>query len=55
MNGSMKKTGYRSFEIREVENKPVAEKCNFSGFSMAAVAGSLLLCLGIIVYAILTV
>ena len=32
----------------------VAENCNCSGFSMAAVAGALLLCLGIVVYALLT-
>lgn len=32
----------------------VAENANCSGFSMAAVAGSLLFCLGTIVYALLT-
>ncbi len=33
----------------------VAENCNVSGFSLAAVAGSVLLTLGIIAYALLTV
>ena len=31
----------------------VCEDCNCSGYTMAAVAGCLLLCLGIIVYALL--
>ena len=31
----------------------VPEDCNCSGYTMAAVAGGLLLCLGIIVYALL--
>lgn len=31
----------------------VAENCQCSGYTMAAVAGGLLLCLGIIVYALL--
>lgn len=31
----------------------VNEDCNCSGYTMAAVAGCLLLCLGIIVYALL--
>ena len=33
----------------------VAENCKASGFSLAAYAGSVLLCVGIIVYALLTV
>ena len=32
----------------------VAENCNASGFSLAAVAGGILMCLGIILYAIFT-
>ena len=31
----------------------VQEDCNCSGYTMAAVAGGLLLCLGVIVYALL--
>ena len=38
----------------EKETPLVHESCNFSGFSMAAVAGGILLCIGIIIYAVLT-
>ena len=55
MNGSIKRTDYAKFEYEQVESKPLAENCNFSGFSMAAVAGGLLLCVGIVIYALLTV
>ena len=48
MNGSIKRTNY---EV--IEDKLMAEGCNFSGYSMAAIAGGLLFCLGIIFYAIL--
>lgn len=30
----------------------VSENCNCSGYTMAAVAGSLLLCVGIVIYAL---
>ena len=36
MNGSIKRTDYAKFEYEQVESKPLAENCNFSGFSMAA-------------------
>ncbi len=49
MNGTMKQTGYDY-----VESKLMAENCNFSVYSMAAVAGGILLCFGIILYALLT-
>ena len=42
-----------SFEMGE--SPLVAENCKTSGFSLAAFAGSVLLCVGIIVYALLTV
>ena len=51
MNGTMKRENFERFEI---ENEIVSENCKLSGFSMAAVAGGILLCLGIIVYAVLT-
>ena len=48
---------YRSETCNE-ESAPMSElvapNCNASAFSMAAVAGGLLMCLGIILYAILT-
>ena len=31
----------------------ISEDCNCSGYTMAAVAGCLLLCLGIVVYALI--
>ena len=44
--------------IRKNENEMldmnlIPETCNCSGYTMAAVAGGLLLCLGIIIYALL--
>ena len=48
MNGSIRKTNY------EMESNLMAENCNFSIYSMAAIAGGLLLCAGIVVYALLT-
>ncbi len=44
-----------SASCEAVEPALVAENCKTSGFSLAAFAGSVLLCLGIIVYALLTV
>ena len=48
MNGSIRQTNY------EVDSKLMAENCNFSIYSMAAMAGGLLLCVGIVLYALLT-
>lgn len=39
-------------DIRNEEMRIVPENYNCSGYTMAAVAGCLLLCLGIIVYAL---
>ena len=49
MNGTMKRTGYDY-----LDSKLMSENCNFSVYSMAAVAGGFLLCVGIILYALLT-
>ena len=51
MNGTMKRENFERFEI---EKNLVSEDCKVSGFSMAAVAGGILLCIGIIIYAVLT-
>ena len=48
MNGTMRRNQY------ELDSKLMAEDCNFSTYSMAAVAGGILLCIGIILYALLT-
>ena len=48
MNGSMRQNNY------EIESKLMADNCNFSAYSMAAVAGGILLCLGIVFYALIT-
>ena len=40
-------------QISEENVKLVTENCNCSGYTMAAVAGCLLLCLGIIIYALI--
>lgn len=48
MNGSMRRNPY------ETESKLMADNCNFSAYSMAAVAGGILLCLGIVLYALVT-
>ncbi|MBQ9086799.1 MAG: hypothetical protein IJY47_06395 [Clostridia bacterium] len=50
MNGTMKRTGYEA-----MNSDLIPENCNFSVYSMAAMAGGILLCLGIVLYAILTV
>lgn len=50
MNGTMKRTGYES-----MNTELIPESCNFSAYSMAALAGGILLCLGIVLYAFLTV
>lgn len=49
MNGTIERKNYAHFE-----QDVMSENCSFSGYSMAAVAGGILLCLGIIIYAILT-
>ncbi len=48
MNGSIRETNY------EMESKLMADNCNFSVYSMVAMAGGLLLCMGIVLYAFLT-
>lgn len=48
MNGSIREPNY------EMESKLMADNCNFSIYSMAAMAGGLLLGIGIVLYAILT-
>lgn len=40
-------------DIRNEDMRIVPQNCNCSGYTMAAVAGCLLLCLGIIIYAFL--
>ena len=50
MNGTMKRTGYET-----MNSELIPADCNFSTYSMAAIAGGILLCLGIVLYAILTV
>ena len=65
MNGTMKHTGYKGYyksyeapaiyeNYEEQEEALVAENCNASGFSLAAMAGGILMCIGIVVYALLT-
>ena len=66
MNGTMKRTSYdayfKSYEAplayeiykEKKEEALVAENCNASGFSLAAMAGGILMCVGIVVYALLT-
>ncbi len=49
MNGTIERERYE-----RIENETVSENCGFSGYSMAAVAGGILLGIGIILYAILT-
>ena len=49
MNGTIERKNYAY-----VENDIMSEDCGFSGYSMAAMAGGILLCIGIIIYAILT-
>ena len=49
MNGTIKRENYE-----QVEEEIISRNCNFSGYSMAAVAGGILLCIGIVIYAILT-
>ena len=49
MNGTIERKNYD-----EIDNEIISQNCNFSGFSMASVAGGILLCVGIVIYAILT-
>lgn len=49
MNGTIKRENYE-----QVETEIMNQYCNFSGYSMAAIAGGILLCVGIVIYAILT-
>lgn len=66
MNGIMKHCEYDVYQSKYScpekkavcdvkEEGLIAEDCRASGYSLAAMAGGLLLCLGIILYAILTV
>ncbi len=61
MNGTIEREIERKIErsierksYEQTENEIMPENCNFSGYSMATVAGSILLCIGIVIYAILT-
>ncbi len=54
MNGIMKRNKYETY-YENTDDQLMPDGCNFSGYSMAAMAGGILLCLGIILYAILTV
>ena len=66
MNGTMKRASYetyfksyeapKAYEIYEEKKEEalVAENCNVSGFGLASMAGGILMCIGMIVYAILT-
>ncbi len=54
MNGTIKRENYKHFAHETNTTVPAPESCNFSAYSMAAVAGGILLCVGIIIYAILT-
>ncbi len=66
MNGTMKTTKYenyfksyeapKAYEIydEKEEDALVSENCNASGFSLAAMAGGILMCIGIVIYALLT-
>ncbi len=49
MNGTIERKNYE-----QMEDEMISKNCNFSGYSMATVAGGILLCIGIVVYAILT-
>ena len=49
MNGTIERKNYKQFT-----EETATENCNFSIYSMATVGGGILLCAGIIIYAILT-
>ena len=49
MNGTIKREKYE-----QIEDEMISQNCNFSGYSMATVAGGILLGIGIIIYAVLT-
>lgn len=66
MNGIMKQCDYDVYRTscnrceeqivcEQTEENHLSENCNASGFSLAAMAGGILFCIGIILYAILTV
>ena len=66
MNGTMKRTSYdsyfksyeapKAYEVykESAEEKLVSETCHTSAFSLAAMAGGILMCVGIVVYALIT-
>ena len=49
MNGTIERKKYE-----QLDEEIISQNCNFSGYSMATVAGGVLLCIGIVIYAILT-
>jgi hypothetical protein len=51
MNGTIERINYTEMNTEADTEQKIS---NFSGYSMAAVAGSMLLCVGIVIYAILT-
>ena len=53
MNGTIEKRNYNAM-ITENVNEEAECRVGSSGFSMAAVASGILLCVGIVIYAILT-
>lgn len=55
MQSAVNTVSTKSVACEAIEAGIVSENCKGSGFSLAAFAGSVLLCLGIIVYALLTV
>ena len=55
MQSAVSTASAKPIACEAIEAGIVSEDCKASGFSLAAFAGSVLLCLGIIVYALLTV
>ena len=53
MNGTIERERYEVMETENVD-EIVSENCGISSFSMASVGVGILLCIGIILYAILT-
>ncbi len=54
MNGSIQRRDFTGYHFEVKEEQPMEEYGKFSGYSMAAMAGALLLCVGIVLYALLT-
>ena len=53
MQSAMNKIQVKAIPCEAVEAGVISEECRGAGFSLAAFAGSVLLCLGIIVYALI--